>query len=84
MDATHLSVFHSVSNRTRGKRSSLPRLRTLSTRFFFLRDCRTFMLLDLTDFYVDSVTAHCIKINYYLSFHNLWPNSKTKLKVKHL
>ncbi len=36
MDATHLSVFHSVSNHTRGKCSSLPRLRTLSTHFFFL------------------------------------------------
>ncbi len=34
MDETHLSVFHSVSNHARGKRSSLPRLHMLSTLFF--------------------------------------------------
>ncbi len=34
MDETHLFIFHSVSNRARGKRSSLLRLRTLSTHFF--------------------------------------------------
>ncbi len=32
MDATHLSMYHSVSNRARGKRSFLPRLNYL----FFL------------------------------------------------
>ncbi len=37
MNETHLSVFHSVSNRARGKRSrtkSLPRLAMFSTRFY--------------------------------------------------
>ncbi len=35
MDATQLSVFHFVSNRARGKHSSLPQRRTLSNQFFF-------------------------------------------------
>ncbi len=84
MDETHLSVFHSVSNRAHGKhsRKSLPRLGTLSTRFFFF-DCTTFTLQDLTDFYVERVTAHRIKRNDHSCFHNSWPNSKTKLKLKH-
>ncbi len=37
MDETHLSIFHSVSNHARGKRSSLPRLHMLSTLFFFIQ-----------------------------------------------
>ncbi len=47
---------------------------TLSTRFFFFfpqtRDCTTFTLHYLTDFYVDRVTAHRIKINDHSCFHN--------------
>ncbi len=41
---------------------------TLSTRFFFsqTRDCTTFTLHDLPDFYVERVTAHRIKINYHV------------------
>ncbi len=80
MDATHLSVFHSVSNRR--KQLSLPLLCSLSTNFFLsqARDCMIFMLHDLTDFYVERVTAHCIRIHDHSCFHNLWPNSKTKLK----
>ncbi len=35
MNLTHLSVLHFASNRARGKCSSLPRLRMLSTNFFF-------------------------------------------------
>ncbi len=79
MNATHLSVFHS-------KRSSLPHLRMLSTNYFFsrARDCTIFTLHSLTDFYIERVTAHLIKIYDYSCFHNLWPNSKTKLKLKHL
>ncbi len=40
--------------------------RTLSTSFFFsqTRDCTT--LHDLTDFYVERVTAHHIQINYHV------------------
>ncbi len=34
MDEGHLSVFHSVSNRAHGQRSSLPRLCMLLTSFF--------------------------------------------------
>ncbi len=75
MDAMYLSVFHSISNRIRGKRSSLPRLRILSTYFFFgARDCTIFTLYSLTDFYVERVTAHRIKIYD----HSCCP--KTKLK----
>ncbi len=51
--------------------------------FFFLqtRDCTTFTL---QDFYIESVKAHRIKINDHSCFHNSWPNSKSKLKLKHL
>ncbi len=61
---------------------SLPWLRTLSIRFFFClkllsRDCTRFTLQDLTDFYVERVTAHCIKINDHSCFQNRLPNSKT-------
>ncbi len=42
------------------------------------RDCTTFTLHDLTDFYVERVTAHRIKINDHSCFHNRLPNSKTK------
>ncbi len=84
----HLSVFHSVSNCAHGKRSRNSLFRG-SVRFqlvFFpqTRDCTTFMLHDLTDFYVEMVTVHRIKINDHSCFHNSWPNSKTKLKLKHL
>ncbi len=79
---------HSVSNRDHGKRSRNSLFRgTLSPRFFFFpqtRDCTTFTLHDLTDFYVERVTAHHIKRNYHSCFQNSWPNSKTKLKLKHL
>ncbi len=84
MDATHLSVFHSVSNHARS--SSLPWRRTLSTRFLFSRArvCTIFTLRSLTDFYVERVTAHRIKRYDHSCFHNLWPNYKTKLKLKPL
>ncbi len=42
------------------------------------RDCMTFTLHSLTDFYVERVTAHRIQIYDHSCFHNLWPNSKTK------
>ncbi len=41
---------------------------------FFFFDCTIFTLHSLTDFYVERV------INDHSCFHNLWPNSKTKLK----
>ncbi len=73
MDATQLSVVHFVSNHARRKRSSLSQLHMLSTLFFFFqaRYCMIFTLHDFNDFYVESVTAHRIKINYYSCFHNL-------------
>ncbi len=40
------------------------------------------MTFTLQAFYIESVTAHHIKINYHSCFHNSWPNSKTKLKIK--
>ncbi len=71
-------MFHSISNRARGKRLSLPRLRTVSTQ---ARNCTTFTLHDLTDCYVERVTVHRIKINDPSCFHNLWPlQNKTKIK----
>ncbi len=61
---------------------SLPQLGTLQLFFlnFFLvraRDCTTFKLHDLADFYIESVTAHRITRNDHSCFHNRWPNSKT-------
>ncbi len=89
MDEAHLSVFHSVSNRDHGKRSrnSISSAARYAFNSFFLvraRDCTTFTLHDLADFYVESATAHSIKRNDHSCFHNRWPNSKTKLKWKHL
>ncbi len=91
MDETHLSVFDSVSNRAHGKHLrnsiSFAARYTFNSFFFFFvraRDCTTFTLHDLPDFYVESVTAHHIKINDHSCFHSRWPNSKTKLKLKHL
>ncbi len=54
--------------------------------FFFCKNKRhtTFTSHDLADFYIEGMTAHRIKINYYLCFHNRRPNSKTKLKLKYL
>ncbi len=49
--------------------------------FFQTRDCTT---STLQDFYIESVTAHRIKRNDLSCFHNSWPNSKSKLKLKHL
>ncbi len=36
--------------------------------------CMIFTLHDFTDFYVERVTAHRIKINDHSCFQNLWPN----------
>ncbi len=52
--------------------------------FFCARDIRIFKLHNLTDFHVERLTAHRIKINDHSCFHNLWPNVKTKLKLKHI
>ncbi len=67
-----------------GARETVSLRGTLSTHYFFFfqtRDCTTFTL---QDFYIESVTAHRIKINNHSCFHNSWPNSKSKLKLKHL
>ncbi len=85
----HLSVSHSVTPSrialAEGAREAVSLHRKLSTRFFFFfflnKRCTTFTL---QDFYIESVTAHHIKINYHSCFHNSWPNSKMKLKLKHL
>ncbi len=62
-DAMHLSVSL-VSIRVRGKCSSLLRLHIrFQLVFSWARDCTTFTLHDLTDFYVEMVTLHRIKIN---------------------
>ncbi len=59
---------------------SLQRL-TLSTLFIFVF---VSSLCQETDFYVEKVTAHRIKRNDHSCFHNRLPNSKTKLKLKHI
>ncbi len=68
-----------------GARETVSLRGRLSTRFFCFfsqtRDCTTFTLQDS---YIESVTAHRIKRNDHSCFHNSWPNSKTKLKLKHL
>ncbi len=83
MDETHLSVFHSVSNRARRRRSrnSISSRYALNSFFFFF-----FFLKQETvqDFYIKSVTAHVIKRNDHSCFHNSWTNSKIKIKLKHL
>ncbi len=84
MDETYLSVFHSSSNRACGRRSrnSISSRYAFNSFFFFFqtRDCTTFTL---QDFYIESMTAHRIKRNDHSCFHNSWPNSKSKLKLKH-
>ncbi len=73
---------------TLGKRSrnSISSVARYAFNFFLVRarDCTKFTLHGLADFYVESVTAHCIKINVHSCFHNRWPNSKMKLKLIHL
>ncbi len=88
IDEKHLSVFHSISNRACRKllRNSISSETRCAFNSFFLspaRDVRIHVTW-FDRFYVDWVTAHCIKINDYSCFHNLLPNSKTKLKWKHL
>ncbi len=70
MDATnlsHLSVFHSVSNRTR---KALISSAALCCNSFFsrARDCMPFMLHDLTVFYVER--DNCIKISYCIKIND--------------
>ncbi len=81
---TFVRVSLRVESRSRKalEKQSLPRLVRFHLVFFFsqTRDCTTFMLHDLTDYYVERVTAHRIKINYHSCFHNSWPNSK-KIKT---
>ncbi len=76
-DETHLSVFHSVSNRN--SISSSARNAFNSVFFGLMQDCTTFTLHDLTDFYVERETAHRIKSNDRSCFHDRWPNSITKI-----
>ncbi len=75
MNETHLSVFHSVSNRACGKhsRNSVSSAARYAFNSLFksrARDFTTFTLHDLTDFYVERATAHHIKINDHSCFHN--------------
>ncbi len=49
-----------------------------------LEALRRTVLGGVTDFNVERVTAHNIKINDPSCFNSRWPNSKTKQNVKHL
>ncbi len=73
MDETHLSTFHSISNHAHGKHSRNT-ISSNSVCFFLLFFFTTFTLHDLTDFYLERVIAHHIKINDHSCFHNHWPN----------
>ncbi len=85
MDATHLSVSLRLESRSRKALISSAAPYAFNSFFFpRARVCTIFMLHNLTYFYIERVTAHRIKINDHACFHNLWPNSKTKLKLKHL
>ncbi len=69
INETHLSVFHSISNRAR-ETVSLSWLAMRSTNVFLFRarDFTTFALHDLTDFYVERVTAlHYNKLSFMFS-----------------
>ncbi len=79
----YLSWISLTGNSSRNSISS--RLSMLSTSFLVIVLSRTTLTLhDLTDFYIKSVPAHCITINYNSCFHTRWLNKKTRLKWKHL
>ncbi len=86
MDEMHLSVFHSISN----QEETVSAVYAFNCLLFFVclkpwsKDCTTLTLHDLTEFYVERVTAHRIKFNYHSCFHNRLRNLKTKLKLKQL
>ncbi len=76
MNETHLYVLHSFSNRARGRRSRNSISSSVHFQSMFLfrleplsRDCTTFTLHDLTNLYVERMTAHCIKINDHSCLH---------------
>ncbi len=75
-----------TSYRWRGERDiHMSRERHRANQVFSqTKDCTTFTWHDLTVFYVERMTAHCVKLNDHSCFHNSWPNSKTKLKLKHI
>ncbi len=84
----HVSLhLKSRSRKVLGEAVSLPRFGTLSTVFLFCfvsraKVCTTFTLHDLTDFYVEMVTVHRIKINDHSCFHNRCPlKNETKIKT---
>ncbi len=90
-DETYLSVFHSVSNRAHGKRSRNSSFRGSVCFQLYLkkncsraRDCTTFTLQDFTDIDIEMDTVHNIKIHFHSCFHNHWPSSKAKQKLKHI
>ncbi len=64
IDETHLSAFHSISNRAHGKRlrNSISSVVHDFFFFFFMQETvrRSRYMIWLT-FYVERVTAHCIK-----------------------
>ncbi len=84
-----LNLLHLKSLRLESRSRKSAHLFRGSVRFqlcvyFRARDCTIFTLQNLNDFFVERVTVHRIKRNDHSCFHNLWPNSKTKLKWKHL
>ncbi len=85
MDEMHLSVSTTNSLRLESRSRKV-----LETQYLFhgLRFQLVFFfvssLCQETDFYVERVTAQRIKRNDHSCFHNRLPNSKTKLKLKHL
>ncbi len=77
MDEMHLSMFHSFLNRARGRRSrnGISTAARYSFNCFFFVFFLVSSLCQETDFYVERVTAHRIKINEHSCFQNRLPNS---------
>ncbi len=84
MDATHLSVFHCVESCSWKMLISFAAPYTFDSFSFLSKRLNDIHVTWFDWFYVERVTAHRIKMNDYSCFHNLWPNSKTKLKWKYL
>ncbi len=67
----HLSVFHSISNRASGKRSSVPAPYAFNS--FFFPESKRLYDIQVTSFYIERVTAHRIKINdHSLKLKHIW------------
>ncbi len=90
MDVTNAFVRVSLRLESRSRnclRNSISSAARYTFNSFVLsraRDCTTFTLHDLIDFYIERATAHHIKIMIIHVFKNRRPNSKNETKIKTL